>query len=77
MDESFGYHKKAEKLPNESIGPSTGLVDGPRFEPVPSSVTEAMAAYASSSVAEIPPDSFLRSKLYPAPPPTVKFILLR
>ena len=40
-------------------------------------LSQAMAAYAPSSVAETPPDSFLRIKLYPAPAPTVKFILLR
>jgi len=40
-------------------------------------LSQAMAACASSSVAEIPPDSFQRVKLYPAPVLTVKFILLR
>lgn len=47
------------------------------LKPFPFSITQAMAAYASSSVAEIPPDYFPRIKLYPAPAPTVKFILLR
>jgi len=49
-----------EKLLNESIGPSTGWLMARAFD-LPVKCHRGYGRYASSSVAEIPPDSFKQS----------------